>query len=65
MGYWTSVFPHSLISWIHLWCDSTLFVDNPMTLTLRFVKSAWRRETSASSVVHTGVKSSGCEKRMA
>jgi hypothetical protein len=61
IGYWRSVFPHSLMSAIHLWCDSTSLADRPMTLTLRFSKSAARRETSASSVVQTGVKSSGCE----
>jgi hypothetical protein len=65
IGNWRSVFPHSLISRIHLWCDSRPFAERPMTLTLRLSKSAARRETSASSVVQTGVKSSGCEKRMA
>ena len=65
MGYWRSVFPHSLMSTTHLWCEARSLADRPMTLTLRFSKSAERRETSASSVVQTGVKSAGCEKRIA
>jgi hypothetical protein len=64
MGYLTSEPPYSLMSTAHLWCDATSFADSPMTLTLRFLKSSSRRATSANSVVQTGVKSSGCEKRM-
>jgi len=35
-----------------------------MTLTLRFVNSGYNFATFASSVVHTGVKSAGCENRI-
>lgn len=36
--------------------------DKPITFVLRFVNSGSKFSTLASSVVHTGVKSDGCEK---
>lgn len=84
IGYSTHVgavlFPISMISSIHSWCDWTLSVERPMILTFRHTNSGSlhskkiRQQTkmslnhiylwdmSASSVVHTGVKSPGCEK---
>src|SRR5712691_12093938 len=38
-----------------------LSTDRPMHCTLRFSNSGARRENSMNSVVHTGVKSAGCE----
>ncbi len=37
----------------------------PMILQLRAANSSWRPATAPSSVVHTGVKSLGCENRTA
>src|SRR3954470_22340321 len=36
-------------------------METPMSCTLRRSKSGNRRENSTNSVVHTGVKSAGCE----
>lgn len=44
--------------------DETVSHDNPITLTLRFLNSGTKVITLASSVVHTGVKSDGWEKRI-
>jgi hypothetical protein len=40
-------------------------VESPNTFTLRRSHSGWSLLTSINSVVQTGVKSAGCEKRMA
>src|SRR5665213_4047472 len=45
-------------------CLSTGSTLRPMTLALRFLKSGLSLATAPSSVVHTGVKSFGCENRM-
>src|SRR5260221_1994196 len=39
--------------------------ERPITFTLRFWNSGWSFAMYPSSVVHTGVKSFGCENRMA
>jgi len=69
MGNWTSVGPnlepYSLISSTHLLCSSRPLAEIPITLTPRAAKSGARRATSPNSVVHTGVKSPGWEKRTA
>lgn len=57
--------PKSLISSTHLLWSLRPLAEIPMSLTLRLVKSPARRATSPSSVVQTGVKSPGCEKRIA
>jgi len=57
--------PYSLISSTHLWWLCNPFAEMPMTFTFRFAKSSERRATSPSSVVHTGVKSPGCENKIA
>jgi len=44
--------------------DSTESTLTPMSLVLRSANSSFRRAKSPSSVVHTGVKSAGWEKRM-
>src|SRR5882724_4206213 len=44
-------------------CDSSGSTDRPTTLTLRWSNSGLSAETRPSSVVHTGVKSLGCENR--
>ncbi len=44
--------------------DSTESTERPRSLVLRLSKSALRAEKAPSSVVQTGVKSFGCEKRM-
>lgn len=45
--------------------ESTPSTERPMTFTPRSSKSGLSLATVPSSVVHTGVKSLGCEKRMA
>ena len=57
--------PYLLMSFTQSWCFCRSSAEIPMTFTLRFLKSSARRATSPSSVVHTGVKSPGWEKRMA
>lgn len=57
-------FEYNLISSIHFLCDSTLSHDTAATLTLRFANSECSTSRRASSVVHTGVKSAGWEKRI-
>src|SRR5579871_3889286 len=42
-------------------CASSVSTESPMILTLRRSNSGFSRAASASSVVHTGVKSLGCE----
>src|ERR1700730_7646834 len=49
----------------HFLCESAGSTLSPMTLTLRLSNSGLMRATSPSSVVHTGVKSFGCENRTA
>lgn len=51
------------MSLIQLTCDSTELHDKAATLTLRLVNSGMSLATAPNSVVHTGVKSAGCEKR--
>lgn len=69
MGNWTFVGayldPYSLMSLIHASCSLRPFAEIPITLTPRLAKSGARRATSPSSVVQTGVKSPGWEKRIA
>ena len=43
-------------------CDAAVSTDSAMTLTLRLSNSPLSLATRPSSVVHTGVKSAGCEK---
>lgn len=54
----------SLISLIHSPCLSIVFALSPMSLTPLFVNSGSSLAKAPSSVVQTGVKSSGWEKRM-
>lgn len=56
--------PYDLISSIHFKCDSAVSMDSAIGLTLRFWNSGYNLATRANSVVQTGVKSAGCEKRM-
>lgn len=49
---------------IHLRCDSTELHDKPITFTPNFVNSGINVATRANSVVHTGVKSFGCENKI-
>lgn len=55
------VFPYACISDIHFKCDSVVSIDKAIGLTFRFVNSESNSATRANSVVHTGVKSAGCE----
>src|SRR5438067_1046813 len=50
---------------LHRSCASSGSTLKPMTFVLRFANSALSRATVPSSVVHTGVKSFGCEKSTA
>ena len=52
------------MSAIHSWCDSEVLQLSPMNLTSRLSNSALSEAVIPSSVVQTGVKSFGCEKRM-
>src|SRR3989475_5106156 len=45
--------------------ESSGSIDRPIAATFRLSNSGFRRATEPSSVVQTGVKSRGCEKRMA
>jgi hypothetical protein len=70
IGNWTSVgpavlAPNALISSTHFLWSLRPFAEMPISFTPRWAKSGARRATSPSSVVHTGVKSAGWEKRMA
>src|SRR5665213_1705230 len=47
----------------HLPWEDTSSTDRPMSLVLRLSNSALAAEKAPSSVVQTGVKSFGCEKR--
>src|ERR1700722_9174371 len=54
------------VSWIspaHPLCDSTESTERPMSLALRLSNSGLALEKAPSSVVQTGVKSLGWEKR--
>lgn len=55
---------YACISLIQLWCESTASQDKAIHLILRFVNSGIRDATAPNSVVHTGVKSAGCENRI-
>ena len=57
---WVSSMSFSQLTW-----ESTGSTDRPMTLTLRLSNSPFSFATVPSSVVHTGVKSLGCEKSTA
>ena len=61
IGKLTRVFCVSLMSSIHLRCESTGSTDSAITFTLRFANSSFSLAVRPSSVVHTGVKSAGCE----
>src|SRR5690606_33973586 len=52
------------MSSIHLRCESTGSTDSAMALTPRLANSSLSLAVKPSSVVHTGVKSAGWEKRM-
>src|SRR5258706_444198 len=54
----------SSMSAIHLLWESTGSTLTPMALMWRLSNSGFSLETAPSSVVQTGVKSLGCEKRM-
>src|SRR5690606_22730815 len=64
IGKLTAVFCVSLMSSIHLICESTGSTDRAMALTPRLANSSLSLAVNPSSVVHTGVKSAGWEKRM-
>src|SRR5690606_34926338 len=64
IGKLTAVFCVSLMSSIHLMCESTGSTDRAMALTPRLANSSLSLAVKPSSVVHTGVKSAGWEKRM-
>ncbi|MNT39403.1 hypothetical protein D3C72_1756460 [compost metagenome] len=53
------------ISPFHFLCASTPSTDTPITLVPRFAHSSASCATAPNSVVHTGVKSFGWEKRIA
>src|SRR6201985_1582448 len=42
----------------------TLSIELPITATFFERRASWWRANSRNSVVHTGVKSAGCEKRI-
>src|SRR4051812_8141643 len=48
---------------VHARCENTLSIESPMSWVSSRSKSGARRANSESSVVQTGVKSAGCEKR--
>lgn len=53
------------MSLIHSKCEETDSQERPIILTFRFWNSGARLAARANSVVHTGVKSAGCENSMA
>ena len=55
----------SAMSFSHSRCESTGSTERPMVLTLRLSNSGFSLATVPSSVVQTGVKSFGWEKRTA
>src|SRR5580704_7847051 len=65
MGYFTLWPCVSSMSCAHLLCCVTGSTLSPIILQLRFAKSGSSPAMYPSSVVHTGVKSLGCENRMA
>ena len=64
IGKLTVVFWVSLMSEIHPLCESSGSTLTAMTLVLRLSNSDFSLATVPSSVVQTGVKSLGWEKRM-
>src|SRR5438128_7937534 len=64
MGKFTVQCCVSLMSFVHPLCDSSGSTLIAITLTPRFSNSPLTRAMYPSSVVHTGVKSLGCENRM-
>ena len=54
---------YACMSLIQLLCDSTGSQDRAMHLMLRLANSGISAATAPNSVVQTGVKSAGCEKR--
>src|SRR5689334_17892790 len=61
MGKLTLVFCVSLMSLIHFLCESTGSTESAITLTFLLANSSLSLAVNPSSVVHTGVKSAGCE----
>jgi len=61
MGKFTVVFCVSLMSWTQRWCASTGSTLTAIGRVLRRANSVARAAVLPSSVVHTGVKSAGCE----
>lgn len=55
---------YACISFIQLLCESTGSQERAMHFTLRLENSGTSDATAPSSVVHTGVKSAGCENRI-
>src|SRR5271156_5759523 len=64
IGKFNLVFCVSSISPTHFLCEGTSSTLTPIALMLRLSNSGFSFATVPSSVVHTGVKSLGCEKRM-
>src|SRR4051794_27824249 len=64
-GKFSSLPVTSLMSEAHPLCESSGSTDTPITFTLRLSNSPLRPATAPSSVVQTGVKSFGCENRIA
>jgi hypothetical protein len=56
--------PTVSISFFYFLSSSALSTETPTTLVLRFFHSADSFATAPNSVVHTGVKSLGCENRI-
>lgn len=56
--------PNATMSSIHCKWDSAVSIDNAIGLTFLFWNSGYSWATRANSVVHTGVKSAGCENNM-
>lgn len=52
------------MSGIHLAWDSAESIDSAIGLMFRFSNSGYSCTTRANSVVHTGVKSAGCENKI-
>src|SRR6202034_2391299 len=61
IGNLTCTCCEKLMSSIHFWCDSTESTESAITLTSRLPNSCWSEAVGRSPVVHTGVKSAGCE----
>jgi predicted RNA-binding protein with RPS1 domain len=65
IGKPTSAPPTVSMSAIHFLCSSTPSTETPITLVPRFSHSSASCATAPNSVVQTGVKSFGCENRIA